>query len=87
MSFDTCEQFLDAVFKAAHTLGYPRELGKDGWQIEFGEKGLHEGHLAELYPEVLEPGADVSSLINEVAPGRECVHKAMGEILEKVFRG
>ena len=87
MTFDTCEQFLDAVFRAAHAMGYARELGKDGWQIGLGGEVLHEGHLAEMYPDILEPGTDVSFLIGEIAPGRDGAHEPMREIIEKIQKG
>lgn len=76
-------QFIDSVVETADRLGYKMKINRDGLrQIDFGHKKLHEGHLAQLYPEILQPGAHIPSLIESVAPGRSCVHRPMREIVE-----
>jgi len=67
--------------------GYPVEMSRNGRQIDYGHKKLREGHLAEVYPEILQPGAHIPSLINRVAPGRPCAHRPTREIIAAMARG
>jgi len=52
-----------------------------------GNKKLHEKHLGDLHPDILTDGANVSALIDGVAPGRPCTHKPMKEIIAKIIEG
>ena len=83
------EQFIDEVICIARDLGYKIEsnarTGKA--QIDFGNKKLHAGHLGALYPTILSASANISSLIEQVAPGRPCSHKPMREIIEQLRAG
>lgn len=80
------QEFIDTVFRIAKELGYDVErssrTGLD--QIDFGNKKLHARHLGELYPEIMEPNANVSDLIEKVAKGRPCTHKPMKTIIETI---
>ncbi|HUM99170.1 MAG: hypothetical protein B7X12_00725 [Halothiobacillus sp. 20-53-49] len=80
------EQFITEVIRVASERGYKIEsnarTGKG--QIDFGNKKLHTGHLSELYPAILSATANISSLIESVAPGRPCSHKPMKEIIEQL---
>lgn len=65
--------------------GYTLERNRDGLrQIDFGNKKLHEGHIELLYPEILNPDVHMSTLIDNVAPGRPCAHRPMKEIMKKI---
>jgi hypothetical protein len=54
---------------------------RNGRQINFGHKKLHEKHLRALFLSILLPNADIAALIQKVAPGRPCTHKPMREII------
>lgn len=77
--------FVDEVVRVARSMGYPIEINREGKrQIDFGHKKLHEGHLRQLYPEILLRDASVSRLIDKVAPGRPCAHRPMKLILHQL---
>ncbi|NMW20528.1 MAG: hypothetical protein HKK67_02610 [Chlorobiaceae bacterium] len=80
----TQHEFVDAIISVAQSKGYLVENSRNGKQIDFGHKKLHEGHLIKLYPSILATGANISSLIESVAPGRPCSHKPMREIVATV---
>jgi len=65
----TQNEFVDAIIAVAQSNGYLIENSRNGKQIDFGHKKLHEKHLIKLYPGILANGANVSSLIDSVAPG------------------
>jgi hypothetical protein len=74
--------FVNLTVEEAKKRGYLIEEGtQNGRQIDFGNKKLHEGHLRALYPSILQPEANISALIDRVAPGRPCTHKPMREII------
>jgi len=76
---------VDLFFEEAARAGYPVKMSRNGRQIHFPHnKNIHEGHLMRLIPRILEAGAHVPTLINEVAPGRPCSHKPMRLITEVV---
>jgi hypothetical protein len=75
---------VDAVIRIAVDMGYTLERSRNGRQIDFGNKKLHEGHLRKLYPRILQSRASIHTLVEEVAPGRPCAHKPMREIVEKI---
>ena len=57
------DEFVRNVFRIAREDGYPVHTNRDGrLQINFGHKKLHEGHLRKLYPDVLDPHANVAAL-------------------------
>lgn len=78
------EDFVAEVVRAAHELGYKVESSaRNGLpQIDFGNKKLHAGHLQSMYPAILEPGANIATLVDHAAPGRPCAHRPMREIVE-----
>lgn len=79
------QQFVDSVVREARKDGYRIETNRNGQtQIDFGNKKLHSGHLQELFPAILNPGANVAKAIENVAPGRPCTHKPMREILGRI---
>ena len=78
------KQFVDAVVAEAQQQGYAVENSSNGRQIDFEHEKLHEGHLRDLHPDILTPGADISALIEKVAPGRPCSHRPMKEILAAI---
>ena len=80
----TQDEFVDAVVATAESRGYSIEISRNGQQIDFGHKKLHEGHLRRLYPDILNEGTHISSLIESIAPGRPCSHKPMREIVTAV---
>jgi len=80
----TQDEFIDAMVTTARGQGYSIENSRNGRQIDFGHKKLHEGHLRLLYPNVFAVGADIAPLIEAVAPGRPCSHKPMREIVATV---
>jgi hypothetical protein len=81
----TKPEYLNRVFQIARSNGYPMEINRQGLrQIDFGHKKLHEGHMDQLYPQILAPRAHIPSLIERVAPGRPCTHKPMRLIIEKL---
>lgn len=79
-------EFIDALLAEAQRQGYEIEESRNnGRQIIFEhEKKLHEGHLRELFPNILDQGANISALIDSVAPGRPCSHKPMREIIASI---
>ena len=79
--------FIEEVLKIAEDNGYTIEVGKRNklQQIDFGNKKLHAGHLEKLYPEILSKDANISVLINNVAPGRPCAHKPMRKTIEQIL--
>jgi hypothetical protein len=80
----TQDEFVDAIVETARSHGYSIENSRHGRQIDFGYKKLHEGHLRQLYPDILTEGANIPSLIDATAPGRPCSHKPMREIVATV---
>lgn len=80
--------FVCEVIRVARELGYKIEINaRNGMeQIDFGNKKLHIGHLENLYPTILDPGAHIPTLIERVAPGRPCSHRPMREIIEQLRR-
>ena len=79
------QDFIDQVAKNAQAKGFNTETNRNGqMQIDFGHKKLHSGHLAQLFPEILFQDANVSKLIEAVAPGRPCTHRPMREIVEQL---
>jgi hypothetical protein len=80
------EQFINEIIRAARENGYKIESSARTGEtkIDFGNKKLHAGHLAGLYPAALSPHADIASLIESLAPGRPCTHKPMKEIIEQL---
>jgi len=84
----TREQFIDTVIDVAKMHGYPVRINRyNQWQIDFGHKQLHEGHLAKLYPDILKEDVNIRKLIKRVAPGRPCTHRPMEEIIGYIKRG
>jgi len=79
------QEFIDAVVREARKDGHRIETNRNGQtQIDFGHKKLHSGHLENLFPAILKPGANVARVIESVAPGRPCTHKPMREILTRI---
>ena len=80
------ERFMSEVIRVAGEHGYKIESNaKTGQaQIDFGNKKLHAGHLSELYPAILSTEANISTLIESVAPGRPCSHKPIKQIIEQL---
>lgn len=81
------ETYINQVCEIALRQGYTVEDSRNGRQIDFGKKKLHEGHLRSLYPFILSPGVHVGQLIEEVAPGRPCSHRPMREIIKEMTGG
>jgi hypothetical protein len=81
------EEIIDEVVRVARARGYKIESNTltGETQINFGNKKLHVGHLGALYPSILSPSASISSLIEQVAPGRPCANKPMREIIEQLI--
>jgi hypothetical protein len=80
------EAFVDQVLQTAKELGYPVERNRQGLrQVDFGHKRLHEDHIGQLYPDILQSSANIARLIDRVAPGRPCAHKPMREIMTQVL--
>ncbi len=77
--------FVNEVINIAGKHGYTIENSRNGRQIDFGNKKLHEGHLTKLYPAIIQPNANIKELIEDIAPGRPCSHKPMREIVEKLL--
>jgi len=80
------DQFIDEVIRVARDRGYTIGANKRSGeaQIDFGDKRLRAGHLAKLWPKILEPKTDVAALIESVAPGLRCTHEPMREIVEQL---
>jgi len=83
----TEDAFVDAVVRQASSLGYRIENSRNGRQIDFGHKKLHEDHLRALFPSILTDAANVAGLIEAVAPGRPCTHEPMREIVSRIRNG
>ena len=83
----TLAQFLDAFFKIGQTLGYPVEMSRNGRQIVFPNKKLHEGYLRDMYPEILQSGADMNALLKHFVPGRPCAYPPTRKIIAEMVRG
>ncbi len=80
---DKKNKFVDAIILIARQKGYIIEINRSGLrQIDFGNKKLHEGHLRDLYPDILNRDINLRSLIEKVAPGRGCSVLPMREIME-----
>jgi hypothetical protein len=78
-------EYIQKVVGTARSMGYRIETNRNNQlQIDFGSKKLHEGHLRDLYPEILKANADISNLIDRVAPGRPCAHRPMKEIMSAI---
>jgi hypothetical protein len=78
----TGHAFVNLTIAEAKRQGYPIEkFTRNGRQINFGHKKLHEKHLQALFPSILLPNADIAALIEIVAPGRPCTHKPMRQII------
>ena len=81
----TSHAFVNQTIAEAKRQGYPIEkFTRNGRQINFGHKKLHEKHLQALFPSILLPNADIAALIEIVAPGRPCTHKPMRQIIYKL---
>ena len=81
------QEFNEQVARIAHSNGYKIETNRNGQtQIDFGHKKLHSGHFSQLFPEILVKDANVSKLIEAVAPGRPCTHKPMREIIAQLAK-
>ena len=79
------QQFIDEVVAIARKKGFRIETNRDGLtQIHFGNKKLHARHLRAMYPEIMEDGVTVSTIIEKVAPGRPCTFKPMKEIIAEM---
>jgi hypothetical protein len=78
------KQFVDEVLRMAREHGFTIQANKRSGeaQIDFGDKRLRAGHIAALHPALLAPNADFAALIEKVAPGRQCSHQPMREIIE-----
>lgn len=82
------ELFIVKVIECARNQGFVIEINRDGLlQIDFGNKKLHQKHLNELFPDILNPKVSISNLIEQVAPGRPCSHKPMKEIISIISKG
>jgi hypothetical protein len=81
----TAEAFVARVLEIAKELNFPLETNRNGLrQIDFGHKKLHENHLRQLFPSILEPNAYISKLVENVAPGRPCTHKPLRETIARI---
>lgn len=78
--------YLKEVIKVARRQGYKIETSERTGleQIDFGNKKLHSKHLDKLYPDILQPDADIPALIEKTAPGRPCAHKPMRKIIQEI---
>ena len=80
------QHFIEQVVEISRKKGFKIETNRNNQtQIDFGNKKLHSGHLAQLYPAIMKPGANVAVLIDSVAPGRPCTHKPMREIVGQMI--
>lgn len=78
-------EFMDEVINLSRRRGHTIETNRNGQrQVDFGHKKLHEGHLTMMFPRILDNEARVSTIIEEVAPGRPCTHKPMREIIQAI---
>ncbi len=79
------QQFIDQVVTISRKKGFRIETNRDGLtQIDFGNKKLHARHLREMFPEILEDGVTILTIIEKVAPGRPCTFKPMKEIITEI---
>ena len=79
------QQFIDEAVEIARQKGFRIETNRDGLtQIDFGNKKLHARHLRSMFPEILEDGVVISTIIEKVAPGRPCTFKPMKEIIAEI---
>jgi hypothetical protein len=84
--------FVDQTLRIAKELGHLIERNKDGLrQIGFRKTGrakayktLHEGHLRDLYPALLQQAADFYVEIERVAPGRPGTVVPMRDIVAQL---
>ena len=78
--------FVEAALVTAKKCHYLLETNRRNGlrQIDFGYKKLHEGHLREMYPDILSPTVHIPSLIEKIAPGRPCTHKPMRKIIDSL---
>ena len=77
---------IDLFVRIARQQGFRIETSRNGQvQIDFGHKKLHAGHLAQLFPEILRPGASIARLIDRVAPGRPCTHRPTRQIIGQML--
>ncbi len=79
------QQFIEIVISIARSLGYSvasNRLGQE--QIDFGHKKIHSGHLVKLFPDIMKENANISRLIESVAPGRPCAHRPMRKIIQMI---
>lgn len=78
-------EFVAKVIEIAHKQGFQIEDSRNGKQIDFVNKKLHEVHLNQLFDlGILNENANVNDLIDKIAPGRPCTHKPMTEIIAKI---
>ncbi len=77
----TSAMFVDSILSASNKRGYTVEMSWNGWQIDFGNKDLHEQYLKNLYPAIIDPKANVAVLIAKIARGRPCTHRPMREVI------
>jgi len=78
----TKNEFVKAIFFYARKMKFKIQTNKNNQeQIDFGNKTLTSEHLSLMYPDILQPDADIPKIINKVAPGRPCTHKPMKEIV------
>ena len=80
----TEDDFINEICNIAAKHGHKLEASRNGRQINFGKKKLHEGHLKRIFPFILRDDSHIPTLINEVAPGRPCSHKPMRLIIEEI---
>lgn len=80
------EEFQSDVLRIAACDGYEVGYlyGTNIPQVDFGHKKLHGNHFRSLFPRVLADNADVNKLIEEVAPGRPCVHAPFRKIVYQI---
>ncbi len=79
------KSFIESVFMIAKEHGYKVETNRDGLrQVNFGNKKLHEKHLADMWPDIVNPGADLPLIIEKVAPGSQCTHRPMEKIVAQL---
>jgi len=74
-------KFVSLAIEEAKKRGFAiDEHTRHGRQIDFGHKKLHEQHLRALFPDILQPDANLSALIEDVAAGRPSTHRPMREM-------
>ena len=83
--------FVTAVLEVARQRGLRVYVNREGLdQICFNEKSkksLHQGHLQQLHPAILQIGlsrSQMNTLIEQVAPGRPCTHRGMRDIVAQL---